>query len=201
MLATGSGPALADEGAPDWPGFAATGKIRAAAMAEAFDAIATAIDRRIFEADTLAPDFTDRPEAAIAFVGNEIRYEPYAGLLRGADGTLSAGAGNDLDQAVLLARLLRSAGAEVELLRARLAPEDARRLLASLPAQGTESRAVLAGDGRDAALAALSALSGRPVPLPRSPAAAGFATPAAVTATVAALGPETAPPDTLIDEV
>ncbi|MDD3447182.1 MAG: hypothetical protein PHS60_17405, partial [Zavarzinia sp.] len=82
-----------------------------------------------------------------------------------------------------------------------LAPEDARRLLASLPAQGTESRAVLAGDGRDAALAALSALSGRSVPLPRSPAAAGFATPAAVTATVAALGPETAPPDTLIDEV
>ena len=40
------------------------------------------------------------------YVADEIRYEPYPGILRGAAGTLAAGAGNSVDKTLLLAALL-----------------------------------------------------------------------------------------------
>jgi hypothetical protein len=40
------------------------------------------------------------------YVADEIRYEPYPGILRGAAGTLAAGAGNSVDKSLLLAALL-----------------------------------------------------------------------------------------------
>jgi len=45
----------------------------------------------------------------VRFVSEEIRYEPYAGALRGAEATLRGLAGNSVDQALLLSALLTEA--------------------------------------------------------------------------------------------
>jgi transglutaminase-like putative cysteine protease len=64
-----------------------------------------------------------------AFVRNEVRYEPYAGLLRGARGTLSSRAGNSMDQALLLAELLRAGAAHVRYASGPLDPAATEALM------------------------------------------------------------------------
>jgi hypothetical protein len=54
----------------------------------------------------LAFDLDYDLERMFRFVADEIRYEPYAGILRGAVGALDAGAGNSVDKSLLLAALL-----------------------------------------------------------------------------------------------
>lgn len=70
------------------------------------------------------------PENVFQFVRDQITLEPYAGVLRGARGTLAAGAGNALDRALLAKDLLRLDGIESRLVTGRLSDAQADTLLA-----------------------------------------------------------------------
>lgn len=68
-------------------------------------------------------------ETLVDFVRDEIAFHPYAGTLRGVAGTLRARAGSSLDQALLLAQMMRTAGFDARIVRSDLTDELARRLL------------------------------------------------------------------------
>ena len=59
----------------------------------------------------------------VAHVRDGIAYAPYVGVLNGPDGTLQSGTANSYDQSVLLARLLRLAGYEAQVVVGRLPAE------------------------------------------------------------------------------
>ncbi|MGB3456731.1 MAG: hypothetical protein WBA35_10250 [Litorimonas sp.] len=82
-----------------------------------------------FDVDALAEDLEYDLEAASTFVAQRIAYEPYVGVMRGPEGTLSTEGGSSWDQAVLLAALVNASGGEAMLGVGALSEEDARRLL------------------------------------------------------------------------
>ncbi|MEN8148909.1 MAG: hypothetical protein ABFS86_03750, partial [Planctomycetota bacterium] len=89
------------------------------------------------------------PEALAGFVREHIGYEPYVGVVRGARGTLAAGAGGDWDRAVLLAALLAEAGYESRLVAVeRTDTERAARVDAFLASRGRERALGAAGPNR-----------------------------------------------------
>lgn len=95
----------------------------------------SALDRTEFDTEALLESLDYDPQAIIDFVRNEIRFEPYEGLLRGVQGTLMSRAGNTLDQSLLLAYLLGEAGADARLAHGRLSQEHALLLVQSLRGQ------------------------------------------------------------------
>jgi hypothetical protein len=89
-------------------------------------------------------------ERIFRFVADEIRYEPYAGILRGAEGALDAGAGNSLDQALLLRALLDASGITHRFARGSLDEAAAARLAEAAlmdVAEATEATEVAMGGG------------------------------------------------------
>ena len=70
--------------------------------------------------DTLAGELDYDLETIFRYVTDEIWYEPYAGSLRGAGGTLESRAGNSVDKAALLAALLQSALVETRFVSGHL---------------------------------------------------------------------------------
>lgn len=68
------------------------------------------------------------PGRILAWVRDNTRIVPYAGMLRGASGVLTDRAGNSLDRALLLADLLNRAGYTVRIARAQIPPEAAEAL-------------------------------------------------------------------------
>lgn len=93
-------------------------------------AVKDLLDRPAFDLEDLGFElFFAEADEIIAWVTENIAYQPYAGLLRGAQGTLLARAGNSLDQAVLLAHLLNEAGYEARIALGQLTDEQAQQLL------------------------------------------------------------------------
>lgn len=106
------------------------------------------LDRAQFDIEALLESLDYDPDALIEFVREKIRFEPYEGLLRGAQGTLMSQAGNALDQALLLAVLLEEAGIDVRLAHSKLNDEQALLLVRSLRGQATPAPAGQVSDLR-----------------------------------------------------
>jgi hypothetical protein len=87
------------------------------------------IDRTQFDLEELGLVLGFDAANVVAFVRDEIAFEQYPGLLRGAKGTLISRAGNALDQAVLLTTLLTYAGYETRIVRGELSPEQSQALI------------------------------------------------------------------------
>lgn len=101
-----------------------------AELSRLFDGLAAPLDRTAFDLDELSLELAfEDAEGITAWVAESIRYQTYRGLLRGPAGTLVASAGNALDQAVLLARLIGDAGYDVRVALGNLPSEHARTLV------------------------------------------------------------------------
>lgn len=79
--------------------------------------------------DAAAANLGGEWEDIHAFVRDNIRFDPYLGVLRGARGVLTSQGGNAIDQALLLQDLLTAAGHTSRLVRSRISVEDAQRLI------------------------------------------------------------------------
>ena len=118
-LLSGGGLLLID---PGRPAFAEEGVIPEA------EAWLAAQPRDAYDLEALAAKLTT-PQEAFAYVRDQIAYEPYRGVMKGAAGALLTHGANDCDRALLLARLLAAQGLEVKLVRATLPPTAARALM------------------------------------------------------------------------
>ena len=87
------------------------------------------VDRSAFDPDALVDRLDYDAQAILEAIADEIVFQPYEGTLRGVSGTLRAGAGNSLDQSILLAAMLKSAGYDARVARGTLSPDEALRLL------------------------------------------------------------------------
>lgn len=112
----------------------------------AIEELRASLDRTKFDLDDLALELAFEDAATItAWVKENIGYQPYAGVLRGAQGTLASASGNALDQSLLLAGLLGDAGYEVRIARGELSEAQAAELLAltANASFGIDSEAIL----------------------------------------------------------
>lgn len=103
------------------------------ARAESFNAamekLYSSINRADFDLDALIERHAYDVGEIISFAREAIHFEQYPGLLRGAQGTLLSRAGNSLDQALLLATLLKNNGEEARILRTNLSPAQVQKLM------------------------------------------------------------------------
>jgi transglutaminase-like putative cysteine protease len=107
------------------------------------------------------------------FVSDEIRYEPYVGILRGAAGTLKVRAGNSVDKALLLGALLDASLVPYRFARGRLDESAAAGIMTSITTDAATARSI----GREAVARDLDELTRADLPAPgASGAPAGQAT-------------------------
>lgn len=111
---------------PSTPSVASEEMVR---ILKAYKALPGAIDRTTFEVKARAAALGQDPQAAFAFVRDQVVTEPYPGVLRGAAGTLSAGAGNNLDKSLLLGALLAEGGHAVRYAHCELGTDQARNIV------------------------------------------------------------------------
>jgi len=87
------------------------------------------LDASQFDLDALSAKLGVNADDIVKYVRDNIAFEQYPGLLRGAKWTLIGRAGNSIDEAALLATLLTKAGYQVKVEHGALNPEQATSLL------------------------------------------------------------------------
>lgn len=102
---------------------------RVAQITAGLDQLNSELDHGAFDVAIKAQDLAYDPQRMFSFVRDEIIFEPYVGALRGASATLEAGAGNALDQSLLLAALLGQAGYQTKIVQGTLDDADITVLL------------------------------------------------------------------------
>jgi hypothetical protein len=80
------------------------------------------------DVDALAGELPT-PDAALAFIRDQIALEPYPGLMKGAAGSLVTRGGNALDRALLLSAILKRKQISTQIAHARLSDDQAQQLL------------------------------------------------------------------------
>ena len=116
------------------------------------------IDRSSFDLEALLDKLDYDAERIAAFVREEIYFEQYSGLLRGAQGTLMSRSGNALDQSVLLATLLNDAGYDARIGVGSLDGDSIRRLLQLLTQRRRGRPALGDSQGIEAAISSMREL-------------------------------------------
>ncbi|KCZ94105.1 hypothetical protein [Hyphomonas johnsonii] len=101
----------------------------ARAIADAYRGLSSKIPLELYDVDGLAESLDYDVATAADFVRDNIAYDPYLGVMRGPEGTISASAGSSWDQAVLLAALINSMAGEAMIVKGTLEKKDAERLL------------------------------------------------------------------------
>ncbi|MGD8417385.1 MAG: transglutaminase domain-containing protein [Pseudomonadales bacterium] len=107
-----------------------------------------------YELEALADGLDYEAEHAFVYLRDEVNFDPYRGIMRGAGGALGAQAGNAMDRALLLSEILETMGFESRLVFGELDDDQARRVLAA--AVGTRDVARYQ-DRTDAQLAVVGA--------------------------------------------
>ncbi len=115
-------------------------------------------------------------DSIFRFVADEISYEPYPGVLRGALGTLQARAGNSVDKALLLAALLDASLIPYRFARGRLDEAASAQLLDALPIS-VEAARLLARRPLDAGVEQVASGDAVGGPLPSGPLVALYQKP------------------------
>jgi len=142
-----------------------------ARAAPAPDAVYDALEKHVAAApargdlDAIVDAVGKDPKALAAWVRDNVRWEPYDGVLRGAEGTAAARGGNAVDQALLLQALLeragvkgakvmtrRRSGAERKAMLKAFLKADGRALLADVERVGADALGgLVSGDAKKAA--------------------------------------------------
>lgn len=107
----------------------------ASALLTALDSLeqrVAAIPRGEFDVAARAEELGPDVPRLFAFVRDQVRFEGYSGVLRGARGTLMGQAGNAYDKSLLLGALLVHHGIEVRYVHGRLASDQASALVAQM---------------------------------------------------------------------
>lgn len=102
---------------------------KAAKIAGQYRELADKIPAGLYEIEGLADQLDYDLDAAADFVALNVAFDPYHGILRGPQGTLSANAGSAWDQAGLLVSLINTMGGDARVVQGLLSKQEAERLL------------------------------------------------------------------------